>query len=168
MSLLVLVASLMNMWKCSHHQLTKRHQRQSFFSSVVTLNQAYQSTTSAWCAESPWVNYKLCQVCVSFENTIVKATDIISAVNYAVYHNVHGIHEIYTRNVIIIIYLAINLYFILLHTYNAWASQEGADRVKRGLWIHWYTADVRRIHWFYGCLRYFRIWHWLDSCAIAS
>ena len=47
MSLLVLVASLMNMWKFNHHQLTKQHQRQSLSSSVVNLNQAYQSTTSA-------------------------------------------------------------------------------------------------------------------------
>ena len=43
MSLLDMVASLMNMWKCSHHQLTKRYQRQSCSSSVVTLNQTYKS-----------------------------------------------------------------------------------------------------------------------------
>ena len=70
MSLLVVAASLMNMWKCSHHQLTKQHQRQSFSSSVVNLNQTYKSTTSALCAESPWVSYKLYQVCVSLVITI--------------------------------------------------------------------------------------------------
>ena len=75
-------------------------------------------------------------MCVSLVITIVKATEIISAVNYAVYHNAHGVHiQIHTWNVIIIIYLAINVYFILVHMCNARASQEGSDRVKWGLWM---------------------------------
>ena len=39
MSLLVLVAPLVNMWKCSHHQLTKRPQSQSICSSDLNFSQ---------------------------------------------------------------------------------------------------------------------------------
>ena len=90
----------MNMWKFNHHQLTKQHQRQSFSSSV---NCYFEPSISKYIPQALGV-LKVLESTINFAKCvsplrtlyIVKATEIISAVNYAVYHNVHGIHEIYT------------------------------------------------------------------------